>query len=134
MRFARFVLGLLGWSALTAIGAPWQPRRVELFFVEPGRPARLEWTITGGAEPSAREYVLRDYAGRVIGSGQARVGLEGASATVVCAPGFYEVDFSHTQQRFGVVPCQRGRGRRIRFLQSMGRCRGWSGRTPSAKG
>lgn len=104
MRYLRCVLIMACWSAVAvALGDAWRPRRVEEFFVEPGRPARLEWTVGGVSAQKPRPFVLRDYAERAIGSGQAVVGPEGASATVTLAQGFYELEFTDTHERFGVV-------------------------------
>lgn len=105
MRYLRWVLVLVlaCWSAAAAGGDQWRPRCVEGFFVEPCRAARLEWTIAGAAEHKPRRFVVRDYAGREVGSGQAEVGLDQAHATVTLAQGFYELELADTHERFGVV-------------------------------
>lgn len=94
MRYLRWVLVLACCSAAAARGDQWRPRCVEGFFVEPCRAARLEWTIAGVAERKPRPFVVRNYAGRAVGSGQAEVGADRARATVTLAQGFYELELA----------------------------------------
>jgi len=104
MRCLRLILvAVCGVGAPVAQADPWRPRRVEAFFIEPGRPAQLQWTIPGGTKQQPQAFVLRDYADRVVASGQATVGPDGATATVTLAQGFYELELADTHQRCGVV-------------------------------
>ncbi len=106
MQYRRWLLALMVACGL-AVAAKgdqlWRPRHVEAFFVEPDRPARLEWTIAGAADHKPRAFAVRDYADRVVRTGEAAVGPDGASATVTLPRGFYELELADTHQRFGVV-------------------------------
>ncbi|MCR4411850.1 MAG: glycosyl hydrolase, partial [Thermoguttaceae bacterium] len=91
------------WT-VSATAATLKPVGVEQFFVTPDQPAVLQWKVEGAlGEPLT--YRLYPYqSGREpILLGLAEVASERATASVKLAPGFYEIEFPSTQQRFGIV-------------------------------
>jgi len=82
------------------------------FYVSPGRRATLRWKADGLAPGATPAYVIRDYAGKPVGSGQAAVADAGlVEASVQLPRGYYDVEFAALKQRFGVVslPARRAR-------------------------
>ncbi|MCL5270720.1 MAG: glycosyl hydrolase [bacterium] len=117
------LIGLMLWAAIGA-GVPaaaaaagageagregLRPTDPSGFFVTPERPATLEWRYAPPPD-SSREpggglsYAITDYEGKQVGSGQAAIGPDGGvSAVVTLDPGFYEIVFAKTGERFGVA-------------------------------
>lgn len=72
------------------------------FFVTPGKASTITWQASSVAGTQI-EYELLDYAGKHTGTGVAKVGADGlVRADVNLTPGYYELLFTATGERFGV--------------------------------
>lgn len=101
----------------TVSAATVQPINIEQFCVTPGQHATLTWRIESGSLGETTEVVIRDYADRVVQSPSANVTGEGLlELPVQLGPGFYEIEFSATKQRFGVISHPAYGGKRDPFF------------------
>jgi hypothetical protein len=84
-------------------GAPaWRPDSVEQFFIEPDQPAVLGWA--GPFEiASPIAYLIRDYGGAVIASGDVHPAEGRLEVPVRLSAGFHEIEFPAAERRFGIV-------------------------------
>lgn len=81
-----------------------RPVSVDRFFVAPGEPATLQWTVASGTLQGPLDYTVRDYWGREVVSGRTkRSGPGRLDVPVKLAQGYYDVELPATGQRFGVV-------------------------------
>ncbi len=80
----------------------WQPLGVVQFFIVPDEPSVLAFRGSGD-EAAVVTYVLRDYAGQDIGSGEVEPSAGRIEVSLSLAAGFYEIEFPATEQRFGIV-------------------------------
>jgi len=81
-----------------------KPLGVDQFFVTPKEESVLRWRIKSGRVGEPIEYTIRDYWGRPVASGSAKV-VSGdvLEATVSLRQGFYDIELPALKQRFGVV-------------------------------
>ena len=95
-----------GAAAITLI-----PVGPESFFVCPDEASELVWTDESGGLSDSMDYVVRDYWQREVAAGEADRIDQTIRISVKLRPGFYDVEFLHTRQRFGVVslPAYAGR-------------------------
>lgn len=115
MKATLLILAVLAWShpAIPSVGhmnappngrAALKPAGEEPLFVTPGEQSVLRWQMESGGLDEPVEYTIRDYGGKPIDSGKAKVAGEGlVEATVTLGRGFYDVEFPATKQRFGIV-------------------------------
>lgn len=98
---------LAGMFVLLAAGvanaATLRPAAIEGCFIEPNSPSVLQWKADGDLAAPVR-YVVRDYVEKEVAAGEARAAGAGVIETALKLPqGFYEIEFSATRQRFGIV-------------------------------
>ncbi len=99
------------WSPLAG-AATLTPVSVDPFFVTPNEPAVLRWTVDSGTLDGPVEATVRDYWGQPAASIPARLKPEKAlELTVKLPPGYYDVELSGAEQRFGVVSLAAHQGR-----------------------
>lgn len=94
---------LFSWPA-GIFGESLKPANVIQFFVTPGEESPIRWTLEAGPFGGPIEYTLRDYSGKPVRSGRATTPSPGVAEVAVRGPqGFFEIEFSATQHRFGLV-------------------------------
>ncbi len=110
------LVALLAWTQILS-GATLKPAGVERFFVVPDEPSVLRWNVESGKLAGPVEYAIRDYWGKPVASGQAKLAAGNTlEATVKLAEGFYDLELPATNQRFGLVSLPAYAGRRDPFF------------------
>lgn len=93
-----------------------EPANIEQFCITPDQPAQLQWRIESGTLDKT-SVVIRDYAGNTIRSAVATRSDGGLlQLPVQLGPGFYDIEFPETEQRFGVMCHPAFAGRRDAFF------------------
>jgi hypothetical protein len=87
------------------------PVDLAMCFVEPDRPATLRWSSAVRGPTDLVPYVISDYSGIQIASGNANLAADGSVTIIRPFPaGWYEIAFTEAKQSFGIVaiPAHRG--------------------------
>lgn len=93
---------LVGISCISH-AATLEPANIAQFCVTPGQSTQLQWRIESGT-PDKMTAVIRDYVGHTIQSAGVTLSNDGlVQLPVQLAPGFYDIEFPETEQRFGVI-------------------------------
>lgn len=115
----RAMLGLAALLVCASVleGAVLRPIAVDEFFVTPGKPAVLRWSIESEKFAAPLDYVVRDYWGREAATGRAKV-TDGKAAkiTVTLGAGFFDVEFPAAKERFGVLSLPASEGKTDPFF------------------
>jgi len=96
-------IGVLLTVAWAASGGSLKPAGADRFFVTPGEPAVLRWTVGAGGVGEPVEFTVRDTWGGEAARGRAKVADDAVEAAVTLGPGFYDIEFPAAKQRFGIV-------------------------------
>ncbi|MCH5375937.1 MAG: glycosyl hydrolase, partial [Planctomycetes bacterium] len=87
-----------------APAASLKPQRADAFFITPEESVELRFQVDAGEIAGPLEYVVRDYAEKAVDSGSAERQADGTFAIrLTLKPGFFDIHFPATGQRFGVV-------------------------------
>ena len=100
---------LLTSTSMACADPPLKPLSLEQFFVDPVASVSLHWT--GGPAGAAQlTYLVTDYAGKQVASGQIPVADGAVDVSLNLGPGFYEIAFKETGQAFGIcaLPAYKG--------------------------
>lgn len=112
-----FLVTFWAACAVSAQAAGLRPVEVGQFCIAPNQPTVLRWRPAGPPPEGPLEAAIRDYAGRIVSSTQARFSAEGfVELPVELAAGYYEIDFPAREQRFGVISLPAREGRRDPFF------------------
>ena len=104
-KWALWLAAVMVWSATVAPAASFEPDGVAGFLVTPDAPAVLRWRVEDGKLASGPTYIIRDYWGKPIADGTARINSDGRIEIPVKLPrGFFEIEIAATKQRFGISP------------------------------
>lgn len=93
------------------------PAGVDRLFVTPDEPSVLQWNVESGELADPVPYTIRDYWGRPVAAGQAKLTTGNTvEAAVKLGQGFYDLELPATNQRFGVVSLPAYSGARDPFF------------------
>ena len=99
---------LLGWATIivpsVVTAATWTPEDVRQFIVVPTDGQALTWQALPEPANKTLKYVIRDYWDQQVADSVAEV-IDGGLVRIPFArpPGYYEVEFPDSGQRFGVI-------------------------------
>ena len=106
------------------VGAELVPVGVDRFFVAPGEPAVLRWKTESDKPPRAANYSVWNYHEEPVSTGTALPAENGLlQATLTLPVGYYEIEFSESKQRFGIVAVSASQWQQ-NALVLRARCRG----------
>lgn len=110
--FCVFMVFLLAGDAAPSL----TPVSVDQFFVRPQQRAMLRWRVPGGERSGPIGYVVRDYWGASLQSGEAAIIGKTLELSILPGHGFCEVDFPSLHQAFGVVALPEHTGKKDDFF------------------
>lgn len=85
-----------------------KPVAIDQFFMEPNRPATLQWAIQPTAPSTPLDYAITDYTGKTVAKSRTtQVHDSRIDLPLSLHQGYYEIEFTGTHERFGLCALPR---------------------------